>query len=96
MISSANNSIARKVHELLLSAQPCSDDSNLIKAAQLRSKATKSAPNQLQDGTCLAVEKLRIAIKDGASAEESYCWMQSVTPRSGQRTTSPPCCHETL
>jgi hypothetical protein len=70
MISSANKSIAREVHELPFSAQLC-DDPNLIKAAQLQSKATKSAPNQLQDGTYLAIEKLRTAIKDGASAEES-------------------------
>ena len=58
--------IAREVHELLLSAEPQSDNASLIKAAQLQSKATNS--DRLQEETFLAIQKLRTGIGRGASA----------------------------
>ncbi len=61
---------AHEVHELLLEAQPHTNDVNLMKAAHVAE--TAGVPrNHLQLETFVAIRNLRTAIEKGASAAEA-------------------------
>jgi hypothetical protein len=62
--------IASEVHELLLEARPQVNDENLARAAEITSSPDLIAHDDLRANVFLAIQRLRKAIADGASASE--------------------------
>ena len=69
VVADSEHSIAGEVHALLLSAHPEQADVNLIKAAELASQQ-QEAGHDLRAITNTAIQKVMIAIAEGASAAE--------------------------
>jgi hypothetical protein len=63
--------VAREVHELLLEARPQTDDANLARAAEITSSPNLVSHNDFRANVFLAIQRLRKAIADGASASEA-------------------------
>jgi hypothetical protein len=59
------------VHELLLEAGPQTHDENLARAAEIVSSPDVVAHDDLGADVFLAIQRLRKAIADGASASEA-------------------------
>jgi hypothetical protein len=63
--------IASEVHELLLETRPQADDENLARAAEITSSPELIAHDDFRANVFLAIQRLRKAIADGASASEA-------------------------
>jgi hypothetical protein len=63
--------VASEVHELLLEARPQADDGNLARAAEIISSPDVIAHDGFRADVFLAIQRLRKAISDGASASEA-------------------------
>jgi hypothetical protein len=70
-MASAEKQTAQEVHELLLEAHPQSDDVNLARAAKVTSAPDAFAKDEFRANVVLAIQRLRKAIADGASANEA-------------------------
>jgi hypothetical protein len=67
MVSSERQ--AHEVHELLLEARPQGGDPNLARAAEITS--APDANVEFRDNVFVAIQRLRMAIADGASGSEA-------------------------
>jgi hypothetical protein len=69
-MASQEKLVASEVHELLLEARPQADDENLAWAAEITSSPDLIAHDDGRASVFLAIQRLRKAIADGASASE--------------------------
>jgi hypothetical protein len=63
--------VAREVHELLLEARPQGDDASLARASEITSFRDAVAQDDFRGSVFLAVQRLKKAIANGASASEA-------------------------
>ena len=63
--------VASEVHELLLEARPQADDENLARAAEITSSPDVITHDGFRADVFFAIQQLRKAISDGASASEA-------------------------
>jgi hypothetical protein len=69
MTSSAGDTTARQVHELLLSARPQSGNADLARAAELAS-SPQAGPQEISRKAFLAIQQTQQAMAEGASAAD--------------------------